>query len=501
MNLNIQRKIIKHSYIRNKFNLEYKSQEYKMDPTEAAQKAEQTKRLEAFSKQTKSLYEELISDINSGNTDNIESKITQLSAEELELLVKETQQYKSIGPAPSTKQVLASVSNLRERYVKKLVTTAMVSFLYQMEKEYTVDDDQLTNPPNESDFMEDGPVQETVLNFDKFYNEELVKRFREQFPDSKVDKFSEMEEQLSEEDLLDISVKANDIMNEINKPKQQLNQSKYFGAVEAAVAEQTAEERKVISRFLNKLFHYDPIKHVQEGLQPNIHGDSERGSTSEYEHIPPNDTHCQFTSFYEVNYEKLRKATLDIYNVKPDLEHAIIVYDVVDSEKDVEAWMRKYGASAKYDIVAFPLNCWTIQGSFKENRDRVDYYNKNNGIIKSMLEQQEKDANLGEELMKKRIKTKKVRSERVFGKDSPEFQKYHKMNPSDLESKYGIDMTETDDGSIKITREITVNAATGEEMKVDDDGVPLTALEVPITNINAATGETSQTRFFTESTD
>lgn len=56
-----------------------------------------------------------------------------------------------------------------------------------MEKEYTVDDDQLTNPPNESDFMEDGPVQEAVLNFDKFYNEELVKRFREQFPDSEVE--------------------------------------------------------------------------------------------------------------------------------------------------------------------------------------------------------------------------------------------------------------------------------------------------------------------------
>ena len=472
-----------------------------MDPTEAAQKAEQTKRLEAFSKQTKSLYEELINDINSGNTDNIEDKITQLSAEELELLVKETQQFKSIGPASSTKQVLASVSNLRERYVKKLITTAMVSFLYQMEKEYTVDDDQLTNPPKESDFMEDGPVQKTVLNFDKFYNQELVKRFQEQFPGSEVDKFSKMEAQLTEDDLLDISIKANDAINEINKPKQQLNQSKYFGAVEAAVTQQSAEERKVIQRFLNKLFHYDPIKHVQEGLQPNICGDSDRGSTTEYEHIPPNDTHCQFTSFYEVNYEKLRKATLDIYNVKSDLEHAIIVYDVVDSDKDVEAWMRKYGASAKYDIVAFPLNCWTIQGSFKENRDRVDYYNKNNGIIKSMLEQQEKDANLGEELMKKRVKTKKVRSERIFGKDSPEFEKYHKMNPSDLESKYGIDMTKTDDGDIKITREITINIDTGEEMKVDEDGVPTTALEVPITNINAATGKTSQTRFFTEAQD
>ena len=149
------------------------------------------------------------------------------------------------------------------------------------------------------------------------------------------------------------------------------------------------------------------------------------------------------------------------------------------------------------------MNCWTIQGSFKENRERIDYYNKNNGIIKSMLDQQEKDAGLGEELMKKRIKTKKVRSERVFGKDSPEFAKYQKMNPSELESKYGMEITQVKDDagevdSIKVSREVTVDATTGEELTVDDTGIPTKGLEVPITNINAATGVTSQTRFFTE---
>lgn len=469
-----------------------------MNPSQVADKAEQMKRLEEFSKQTKSLYSELIDDINNGRTDNLDSKISSLSAEELELLVKETQQYKSLGPASSSKQVIASVSNLRERYVKKLITTAMVSFLYQMEKEYVVQDEYVTNPPNEDDFMEDEPVQSVELNYDRFYTEELDKYFKQQFPDrSDVQVYSEMEAALTEDQLLDVSSNATKAMNEVNKPKRKLNQSNYYAALETITNQQSAEERKIIRRFLNKLFHYDPIQHVQEGLHPNVHGDTDRGCTDQYEHIPPNDTHCQFTSFYEVNYEKLRQATLDIYNVKPDLEHAIIVYDVLDSQKDVDAWMGKYGAASKYDIVSFPLNCWTIQGSFKENRDRVDYYNKNNEIIKSMLEQQEKDANLGEELMKKRIKTKKVRSERVFGKDSPEFEQYRKMNPSDLESKYGINMEETDNGDIKITREITVNAETGAEIKTDEDGVPLDGLEVPITSINAETGETTQTRFFT----
>jgi hypothetical protein len=133
------------------------------------------------------------------------------------------------------------------------------------------------------------------------------------------------------------------------------------------------------------------------------------------------------------------------------------------------------------------------------NMDLEDNYNvalKELGFALEDLYEQEKDAALGEDLMKKRIKTKKVRSERVFGKDSPEFEKYRQMNPSELETKYGISMQETEEG-IKVTREITVNAETGAEIKTDEDGVPFDALEVPITSINAETGESTQTRFFT----
>lgn len=479
-----------------------------MNPSETAQKVEQTKRLEAFSKQTKSLYHELINDINSGCNEQVEKRIAQLSADELELLARETQQYKSIGPASSNKQVLASVSNLRERYVKKLTTTAFVSFLYQMEKEYTVSEDDLINPPNEEDYVSFVEQENKCeYNFDSFYTAQLLKAYKAKFPDSDEHTFAEMEKKLNEDELIEVNHKATQDINDLNKPKKVVDQNKWYAALEAAIDEQTKEERTVIKKFLNKLFHYDPLNNVQEGLQPNIHGDLERNPNRNndfaYQHVPSNDLHCQFNSYYEVNYEKLRQATLDLYNVKPDLEHAIIVYDVLDSQKDVEAWMHKYGSSAKYDIVAFPLNCWTVQGSFKENRERIDYYNKNNGIIKSMLDQQEKDANLGEELMKKRIKTKKIRSERVFGKDSPEFAKYQQMNPNELETKYGIELTQqtNEEGevdSIKVTREVTINADTGEELKVDDTGVPTEGLEVPITNINANTGESSQTRFFTE---
>ncbi len=473
-----------------------------MSSSEAAQKAAKAKALEEFGKNSKSIYEQLINEINQGNTDAIVDQIQSLSPEELELLLQHTQPYKSLGTASNERQVLASVSNLRERYLKKFITTGMVSYLYQMEREYTVTDDELIDPPNQDDFMEESPVEQVELNYNKFYNDELRKFFKEKNPNEDDSKLlaQDIEAQLTESELIDIATNATNAINEILAPRKAINQSKYCEALERACMEQTREEQKIIKKFLNKLFHYDPALHVQEGLQPNVHGDVERGSVDEYEHIPPNDTHCQFNSYMTINYEKIRRATLDIYNVKPDLEHAIIVYDVLDSQKDVDAWMAKYGASATYDVVSFPLNCWTLQGSFKENRERVDFYNKNNAIIKSMLDQQEKDAALGEELMKKRIRTKKVRAERIFGKDSPEFAKYRQMNPNELETKYGITMTEVDEG-IKIVKETTIDLDTGKAVTTDAEGIPTNALEVPVTSINAETGETSQSRFFTASTD
>ena len=115
-----------------------------------------------------------------------------------------------------------------------------------------------------------------------------------------------------------------------------------------------------------------------------------------------------------------------------------------------------------------------------------------------MIEQQEKDAELGTDIMKKRIKTKKLTSERVFGPDSPEFAQYKKYNQSELESKYGLKMIDMDDGSIKVTKTVTVDAATNKVLKTDDEGTPDNALDVDIININAKTGSANKTRIFTK---
>lgn len=457
---------------------------------------------------SKELLDTLLNEINTGNLDAVNEKIAELSEEQLDALFGAAQPYKSLGTASSNKFVVGSVSNLRERYLKKLITTTMVQFLFQMKDEYNIEEDDLANPPNKDDFMEE---QSSAIpdNFDValLYNEELTKMYNSKFPDKTTTAYKDMELELSEDDLLDVTKNANDRFKELNKKEKTLNASKYNEAIEASIKLQSESEQKVIERYLNWLFKFDESKHSQKGGHP-IEDDPERtdpeelkGTSPVYDNIPPNDTHCRFTSYYEINYEKMREATKNIYNMKPDLEHAMIVYDVLDTQAEVDSFIHKYGSTAKYDIVSFPLNKWTLMGPFKENRDRVNYYNKHNEIIKAMLAQQETDAALGEDLMKKRIRTTKAKAEKVFGKDSPAFDEYKKMNPSELENKFNAKVTELGDDTIKLTKNVTIDAETGEELKLDDEGVPFNALEIPITTINARTGETTQTRIFSRSDD
>ena len=458
---------------------------------------------------SKELFDSLINEINTGNLDAVEDKIAQLSEEQLDALFGEAQPFKALGTASSDKFVLGSVSNLREKYLKKLITTAMVSFLFQMKDEFSVEEEDLTTPLNKDDFFEEAPANNLPENFnmDILYHEELTSLYQQRFPDSQTTVYKDMEAELSEEDLLTVSKNVKDRYDNLTRSKKTFNALKYNEAVEEATKAQSETERVVINRFLEWLFKFDADKDTQEGHQ-SVEDDLERtdinelkGADAVYDNIPPNDTHCRFNAYYDINYEKLRAATHNIYNVKPDLEHAMIVYDVKNSQEEVDSFIHKYGATSKYDIVSFPLNQWTLMGPFKENRERVDYYNKHNSIIKSMLEQQEADAALGEELMKKRVKNKKVKAEKVFGPDSKQFEEYKKLNPSQLEQKFNGKVEETEDGNLKITREVIVDTETGEEVKVDDEGTPYNALEIPITTINAKTGETSQTRIFSKADD
>jgi len=454
---------------------------------------------------SKQLFDSLIDELKAGNAETVDSKLAELTDEQIDALFSEARAFKSIGPASTKRVVVAAVSNLREKYLKKLLTTALVSFLFQMKDEYTVDDKDLTNPPNKDDFMYEVAKQEFPPDFNKdsFYYKHLNQFFHDKFPDNETTKFADMEAALTEDELLQVGSNANAEFDQLSTKEKKLDTAKYNDAVQAAIKTQSDTERLILDKFLGWLFKFDENDHLEKGEHPIV-DDPERqdieelkGSDPVYDNIPPNDTHCRFNSYYEINYDKLRDATHNIYGLNPDLEHAMIVYDVLDSQEEAAAFVSKYGSSAKNDIVSFNLNTWTFMGPFKENRQRIDYYNKHNSIIKALLDQQESDNMLAEDLMKKRVKSAKVKAEKIFDKDSPGFDQYRQLSSAELEDKFGAKVENISDDKIKVVRDTFVDSETGEAIKMDADGVPSNALEVPITTINARTGEVAQSRIFT----
>jgi hypothetical protein len=59
----------------------------------------------------------------------------------------------------------------------------------------------------------------------------------------------------------------------------------------------------------------------------------------------------------------------------------------------------------------------TLVGPFKENRERVDYYNKHTEILKRMDEQREQDHKLGQDLVGKKSADQKKKSVAEMGPD------------------------------------------------------------------------------------
>jgi hypothetical protein len=199
--------------------------------------------------------------------------------------------------------------------------------------------------------------------------------------------------------------------------------------------------------------------------------------------------------YYDVNYEKIRNAVMYLYTEKPDIEVAINVYDTFDTLEKSQEFIEKNKNKVITNIYTLTNTKWNLLGSFKENRDKMNFYNKNTVILESIIKQQEEDAKTGKELLSKRVKKMKAKNVKRYGKDHPNFIKYKKQH---LDGIYDTTITKITEEDDEIVVESLVEVAdTG--AKIDEDGVPEDALEIKVTSINAATNEIKHTKIYTKS--
>ena len=382
----------------------------------------------------------------------------------------------------------------------KLLTTAIVGFTYQMCNEHSVEDEDLVDKVDKSDFtfIKEHPDKNNQELKDKVYNRAYAQYM--------LDNKKELEETKNENDYKDTELVENakrhakNEVNEIFKDVECIDTQAMSLEQEKRCILQANQEKEIIERFLNNMFKFNPNTHAVNSFNENTkNADPERSSinndgSSLFNNVP-NDTFNRFQMYYDVNYEKIREAVMYLYTEKPDIEVAINVYDTFDTLEQSQEFIEKNKNKVITNIYTLTNTKWNLLGSFKENRDKMNFYNKNTVILESIIKQQEEDAKTGKELLSKRVKKLKAKNVKRYGKDHPNFVKYKKQH---LDGIYDTTITKITEEDDELVVESVVEVAdTG--AKVDEDGVPEDALEIKVTSINAATNEVKHTKIYTKS--
>ena len=367
-----------------------------------------------------------------------------------------------------------SITNLSEQYMRKFLMTSLIGFLYRQCDEHELDDGEPTCP------MDD------FKSFTTRYNGAL--------DDAKVSRkwLQKFNEQKLSEEKLTFEQKANRLTH-----------------TKAVSRGEGFKRRLVVRQFLDGIFQFNPDKHVRSAYSDNpldpervkpaqvntsTSSDKKTNTTTRanskfVKHIPPADTFHRWKYYTDSNYEEIRTAVNDLYCDKPDLEFAINPYEQFSSQEDADRFVQKHKNEVIADVLTLNNSKWNLCGSFKENRNRVNFYNERTAVLEGIFKQMEQDKKLGADLMRKRVKRKKKQNVLEAGPDSKEFKDYKKNNTSGFESMGAEDMS--------LNKK---NSKEGVTFSVHDE-CPYDAVQVDVFDMRSGGQTVKKSEFFTQAED
>lgn len=428
-----------------------------------------------------------------------ERSVDDLSYEELVELRKRSSPFGTAikMEGDTSKYYAYSVINLREDYIMKLMTTALIGFLYKANDEYGVPEGDYVHPVEEMD------------------REEITRAY-------------------IQENLVNGKVKL--------RPEQKPG----VGGGEHFTQEETTANkyrRMVVRDFLDSLFKFNPDKHVRSVYQRNK-GDPERRklktskkqeaykkssvqivstSTSatdpssnaittqkastedqllEYDrmttHMPPQDLYYKFDQYRNNNFDALRLATRDIYPDKPDYEYALIIYNDFPSEEARNDFINKHESDFTVSVRSCVQNRWTFQAAFRENMDKVQCGTTSTRILQEIIEAAESNQRLGRDMLQKRMQTKKRENEAENGPADKNFIDNYRKEQKARQKNVGVrDVTPSERAQMELERRYYTNNDIPSKDVEETPG----SIEVQVWTHNVKGGKMDVSRILTAAED
>lgn len=298
-----------------------------------------------------------------------------------------------------------SFTNMRKDYIMKLLTTAMIGYLYRRCDEYgrafrdTVEnmDDMEAAEKNVIRAQRELPIiGKKIINtirkrdeLEKVVNEmcELEKANRAKYNTQAA--MMEKSEILEMREYASLLTAKRDELRIANKEIQNLEHERdcIMGL----------GSRFIIRKFLDDQFRFNPDKHVRSSYSEQ---NSNGKTTYVSKFIPPDDTFHNFQYYLDSNFEEIKAVSHKIYKLKPDLDVGIIPYGSFASEEEADSFVERNKTSTIASIITVKNGKWNFIESYKANRDRIEAYRGT--IVEDILDQVRKDTKLGADLTRDR---------------------------------------------------------------------------------------------------
>lgn len=216
-------------------------------------------------------------------------------------------------------------------------------------------------------------------------------------------------------------------------------------------------DKTEIKNFLNSIFEFNPDYHVKKSnekkKQVDTNTDCVKPVNLSYpeclKHIPA-DTFYRVEKYMDVNYEFMRSIVESVYCEKSDFDYIINIYDTFSTQNEASTFIKKYQDQFIHDVHTIKNNNWTFLGPFKQNRDKIDFYNDNTEQLQAILEQVESDQKLGKELMKKRVTNEKRANIRRNGKHADDIGDAMGNKETTADDAEANDLSRDDDPYLRV---------------------------------------------------
>lgn len=327
-----------------------------------------------------------------------------------------------LGSIINTEKVYANLSliNWRDIYLRRLHVTALTGYIYRMLEEYEPTDElekETKRHSLEEKTKENVENHEHRMKLIRSTCKGLILKFlNRQF------KFDpDVHLRGSHKKMTDIkfneSVYSQSETEEtaaISLYQHSLTMDDTFKTIEQMIKSDTLDRSDILTILERKRQSLQSVtKDLETTVLPII-----KRNLVHTEVNTPVELYHNFDRYITNHYKQLKEFVESVYTEREDIEFGIILHKTFTSETAAKDYLHQHESEFTTDVITVENGGITLLGPFKENQDKVDYYNKNTEVLKRMAEQLEHDHRLGKDLMEKQIRKQKKKNNEETGANS-----------------------------------------------------------------------------------